>query len=58
MNVDIANYPAFRTEAMSLKSNIGIMIGKMDGLMNSGNYTDAAKGVRMTKLMNEYLPQQ
>ena len=56
MNFDITNYPEFRTEAMTLKSNIGIMLNKMDGVMNSENFSIAAKSSRVEQLMNEYLP--
>lgn len=57
MNIDITTYPEFRLEAMNLKSNIGIMVNKMDGLMASSSFTDAAKSVRMAKLLDQYLPQ-
>ena len=56
MNIDIANYPEFREEAMTLKKNLGIMLGKMDGLVASNNFTVDAKAARMSKLVDEYLP--
>lgn len=56
MNIDLANYPDFRSEAMALKANISTMISKMDGIMQSGNFTDSVKIARLDSLVNEYLP--
>ena len=50
-----AAYPTFRSEAMQLKQNLGIMISKMDGVYSNGRFTEAAKTDRLQKLMDEYL---
>lgn len=55
MSIDLSNYQEFRSEAMTLKSNIGVMINKMDGIMNSPQFSTAAKAERIEKLMNLYL---
>ncbi len=54
--IDLTTYPKFRTEALSLKSNIGVMLNKMDGVLASTSFTDAAKGEKLQTLVNEYLP--
>ena len=55
MNDTLSNYPAFRAEAMGLKSNIGTMISKMDGVMASGKFTDARKSEILVQLSDEYM---
>ncbi len=54
--IDLTTYPKFRIEASSLKSNIGIMLNKMDGVLASRSFTDDAKSRKLQTLVDEYLP--